>query len=57
MIKRILKGLLAVCCTFTMISIQGVHAAEGEPVVIDDTDERETPTMADGDLRMTVTRQ
>ncbi len=40
MIKRILKGLLAVCCTFTMISIQGVHAAEGEPVVIDDTDER-----------------
>ena len=40
MIKRILKGLLAVCCAFTMISIQGVYAAEGQPEVIDDTDSR-----------------
>ena len=40
MIKRILKGLLAVCCAFTMISIQGVYAAEGQPEVIDDTDAR-----------------
>ena len=40
MIKRILKGLLAVCCAFTMISIQGVYAAEGQPEVIDDTDTR-----------------
>ena len=40
MIKRIMKGLLAVCCALTMVSIQGVYAAEGEPVIIDDTDER-----------------
>ena len=26
MIKRIMKGLLAVCCALTMVSIQGVYA-------------------------------
>ena len=40
MIKGIMKGLLALCCALTMVSIQGVYAAEGEPVIIDDTDER-----------------
>ena len=40
MIKRILKGFLAVCCALTMVSIQGVYAAEGQPEVIDDTDAR-----------------
>ncbi|MEI3148005.1 MAG: hypothetical protein V8T10_08815 [Merdibacter sp.] len=63
MIKRIMKGLLAVCCALTMVSIQGVYAAEGEPVIIDEIQmsvsfiQKEMPITADGDLPMAAIRR